>query len=116
MAGGMAANQDNRGNGVGRHWIKAIPALAALLVLLVARNTPPEFSRVSSLQRTSINAVSSNSHRLQFDSNGLQWSDPASVFVLIPPKTEFAHSFLTPELYSALQLKGFHYNRPPPVR
>jgi len=113
MAGEMSANQDIRKGELGK-WIRAIPALAALLVLLVARNAPPEFPPVPSVHHTSLNAGATHGHRLQFDCNGLPWSDPVSVFVLIPPDTESAHSSLSPELYSALQLKGFHYNRPPP--
>ena len=101
--------------GLWNRCIQVVPALAALLVLFVARNTPPEFSQATSVHYASITAVSNHGHRLQFDSNGLQWSDPVRVFLLLPPETESAHSSLTPELYSELQLKGFHYNRPPPA-
>ena len=115
MAGKMFANRHIRRGKVGKHWIKAIPALAGLIVLLVARITPPEFPQVPSAQHISITAVASHGHRLQFDSDGLHWIDPTRVFVLFPPETESVHSSLTPEPYSALQLKGFHYNRPPPA-
>jgi hypothetical protein len=110
----MLANRQIQRHSLGKHGIKAIWVLAALFVLLAARSTPPEFARAPSVHHPSINAVASHGHRLQFDSNGLQWSDPVSPFVLIPPSTESAHSSVTPELYSILQLKGFHYNRPPP--
>ncbi len=95
--------------------MKAIPALAALLVLLVARNIPPEFAHAPSVHHTSIHSVATVGHRLQFDLNGLQWSDPVNFFVLAPPETESAHSVSNAELYSALQLKGFNYTRPPPI-
>jgi hypothetical protein len=114
MAGEMWANRHIRNGELGKRGIKVSAALAALLVLLVARNTPPEFREIPSVRHTSVTAVASHGHRLQFDSNELQWTDPVAVFVLIPPETEPAHSYSTPELYSALQLKGFHYNRPPP--
>jgi hypothetical protein len=114
MAGAMWANRRMRRGKSRKHWVKAIPAFATLLTLLVARNTSPEFPHIPSVHHTSINAVASYGHRLRFDSNGLQWTDPIPVFVLLPPETESGHSSLTPELYSALQLKGFHYNRPPP--
>ncbi|HEY1676620.1 MAG TPA: hypothetical protein VGG04_02835 [Candidatus Sulfotelmatobacter sp.] len=111
----MSVNRLARNSALGKHWIKVLPALAALLVLLVSRNSPPDLPQTTSIHHPSINAAANHGHRLQFDSNGPEWSDPVSVFALFLPQSESAHSSLTAELYAELQLKGFHYNRPPPA-
>lgn len=111
----MSLSEDTRG---GRHeaiWIQAFLAFTALFALLVARNVPPEFPKLPSLHYSSVIAVSNHGQRPHFDSDGSQWSAPVSVFLPFPPAAESTHLGVTPQLLSALQTKGFHYNRPPPV-
>ena len=115
MADDMSAMPHGPGGKLSKHWIKVIPALAALFLLLVYRNTPPDFSPTTSAHHFSVSAAANHGHRLQFDSNGLEWSDPVSAFALFLPRAESAHFSLAAESYSGLQLKGFHYNRPPPL-
>ena len=95
--------------------IQAIVACAALFALLAIRNVPPDFPQTPSLHHSSISAVSSHDQRPHFDSNGSQWSAPVSRFLQLPPTSDPAHLTPTRRLLSALQTKGFHYNRPPPV-
>ena len=115
MAGDMSAMPHGANRELSKHWIKIIPALAALFLLLVYRNTPPDFSQTASAHHFSVNAAANHAHRLQFDTNGLEWSNPVSAFALFLPRAESAASSSNAESYSGLQLKGFHYNRPPPV-
>ena len=94
---------------------RVILAFAALFALLVIRTAPPDFPKSSSLQHSSIKTVSSHDQRLHFDSEGLQWSAPVGHFLPFPPAAESAHLPPASQLWSALQTKGFHYNRPPPA-
>lgn len=98
-----------------RRGIRGILAFAALFALLVIRTAPPDFPKSLSLHHSSINTVSSHDQRLQFDSEGLQWSAPVAHFLPFPPAVESAHLFPAFQPWSALQTKGFHYNRPPPA-
>ena len=91
----------------------AFLAFAALFALLAIRTAPPDFPRTS-LHHSSFNAVSSHDERPRFDSSGLQWSAPVGHFLPFPPAADYAHLTPSPQLWSALQSKGFHYNRPPP--
>src|SRR5450755_749522 len=94
---------------------RAILAFAALFALLVIRTAPSDFPKPSSLHHSSINTVSSHDQRPNFDSEGLQWSAPVGHFLPFPPAAESAHLTPAPQRWSALQTKGFRYNRPPPA-
>ena len=94
---------------------QAFLAFAALFALLVIRTAPPDFPRPPSLHHSSVNAVSSHDERPRFDSGGLQWSAPVGHFLPFPPAADYGHLNPVPQLWSALQSKGFHYNRPPPA-
>jgi hypothetical protein len=96
-------------------WTQTFLALAALVALLVFRTAPPDFPNPPSLHHSSFNSVSSHDQRPRFDSGGLQWSAPVSHFLPFPPAAGSAHLTPVPQLWSALQSKGFHYNRPPPA-
>jgi hypothetical protein len=96
-------------------WTQAFLASAALFALLVFRTAPPDFPRPPSLHHSSVNAVSSHNQRPNFDSDGLQWSAPVGHFLPFPPAADYSHLTPLPQLWSALQSKGFHYNRPPPA-
>ena len=98
----------------GTIWMRAVVASAMLFAVLAARNVPPHFPKAPGVR----SAVSDNSHhdqRPRFDNSGSKWSAPADSFLPDPPAAESAHLAPTPQLFSTLQTKGFHYNRPPPV-
>jgi hypothetical protein len=111
----MSSNGHPRDHVRGVIWSQALFAFAALFALLVIRNIPPDFPNPPSLHHSSVTDVSNYGHRPHFDSDGLQWSAPVSHFLPIPPAAESAHLTPAPQLWSALQTKGFHYNRPPPA-
>jgi hypothetical protein len=100
--------------------IHAILVVAAF-ALLIARNVPPDFPQALSLQHSSISgvptvhAISSHDQRPRFDCNGLHWSAPVESFLPFPPSTISAHLTSASQFFPALRIKGFHYNRPPPV-
>lgn len=101
--------------------IHAILAVAGLFALLVARNVPPDFPTLGSLQQPStsalstISAVSSHDQRPRFDCNGLHWSVAAGEFLPFPPTARTHHLTSASEIFPASSIKGDHYNRPPPV-
>jgi hypothetical protein len=95
-------------------WIRAAVVSIALLAVLAARNVPPHFPGASRLH----SAASADSHhdqRPRFDNYGSNWSAPVDSFRPVPPTPESAHLVPTPRLFSTLQTKGFHFNRPPPI-
>ena len=102
-------------------FIRALLALPALLALLVARNVPPDFPKVSNLECPSsscvstLSATSSHDQRPRFDCNGLGWSVPVAQFLPFPPAAVSTHLTSASQLFPTLHLKGFHYNRPPPL-
>jgi hypothetical protein len=111
----MSLNGHPRNCGRKAIWAQAFLAFAALFALLVIRNAPPHFPNPPSLHHSSFNSVSTHDQRPRFDSGGLQWSAPVSHFLPFPPAAESAHLTPIPQLWSVLQSKGFHYNRPPPA-
>lgn len=104
----------NLGKGTpGTVWIAAIPALFVLSSLLIAQNVPPEFPSASARQ-CSISAVSTHCHTRRFESDGSQWTAPVRTSVILP-STERQNWTLIPQLLPAIQTKGLHFNRPPPI-
>ena len=98
----------------GTTWLRTVLASLALFTVLAARNVAPDFSKAPSVH----SAVSDDSHhdqRPRFDDSGSKWNAPAGTFQLVPPTDKSAHLAPTSQLFSALQTKGFHYNRPPPI-
>lgn len=93
----------------------------AALALLVARNIPPEFSKIASLQQSAtssvslVSAVSTHDQRPRFDCSGLQWSSPVNRFLPLPPAATSSHLRPPSQIFPALHVKGPHCNRPPPV-
>ncbi len=96
---------------IGSH---SILAVLALFALLTARSVPPEFTAAPS-HRPAINNMSAHDHRPHFDANGPRWIAPASTLLPFPPVAVSAHLSHTSQLLSTLEIKGFHFNRPPPV-
>jgi len=110
----MSLQRHFRDGNRGTIWIRAVLAFAALFALLAARDAPPQFPKVPGVRST----VSANFHRDQrprFDNSGSKWSAPAESFPLFPPTAESAHLTPTPQVFSARQTKGAHFNRPPPL-
>jgi hypothetical protein len=95
-------------------WTRAVLASAALFALLAARNVPPDFTKAPCVQST-VAAALHHDQRPRFDNGGLKWSAAPATFVLAPPIAESAHLAPAPRLFSTLQTKGFHFNRPPPI-
>lgn len=96
-----------------KFWARTVLVSVALSAVLVARNVPPIFPAKSSIH-SAVNASAHHDQRPRF-AKGLQWSSPTDVFLLPPPITESARTALISEHVFALQTKGFHYNRPPPL-
>lgn len=101
--------------------IHAILAVAGLFAVLVARNVPPDFPSLGTLQQSSVNtlstisAVSSHDQRPRFDCNGLHWTVPTRQYLPFPPTAKTSHLNSPSEIFPAVSIKGDHYNRPPPV-
>jgi len=98
----------------GAFWVRALLVSVALSSVLVARNVPPRFPRTLGVH----SAISPDAHhdqRPRFDNNGSQWGTVADSFLPAPPVVESAPLTPLPHLFTTLQSKGFHFNRPPPV-
>jgi hypothetical protein len=95
---------------------KVVPALAAFLALLVAGSVAPRlFAQSISLHHWSVTSLAAHHQRPKFDSDRLNWSGPVQVFPPLPPDAETEDASPAPQMSSPLQVKGFRYNRPPPV-
>jgi len=110
----MSLERHFRSGNHGTMWIRAVLACAALFALLAARNVPPDFPRAPCVHST-VGTASHHDQRPRFDNSGLKWSAPAASFLPTPPVAESAHLAPTPQPFSTLQTKGFHFNRPPPI-
>lgn len=75
---------------------------------------PPDFPEPLSLHRFLVSSISSHDQRPGFNAGGSGWSAPFSRFLPFPPVAVSAHLVATSQRWSALQTKGFRYNRPPP--
>ena len=95
-------------------WIRAALASVALFAVLAARNVPPHFPSASRVH-SAANVDSHHDQRPRFDNSGSKWSAPVDSFQPVPPTPESARLTPAPRLFSTLQTKGFHFNRPPPI-
>jgi hypothetical protein len=95
-------------------WSATIFALAMLSSLLVAPKVPLEFPQATSVRQCSVSTGSTHGQASRFDSDGLQWAAPLSTSVILPCAAQ-ANSTLTQQLFPAIEVKGFHFNRPPPT-
>jgi hypothetical protein len=95
-------------------WSATVPALAMLSSLLIAQKVPLEFPQATSVRQCSFSTGSTHAQARRFDSDGLQWADPLRSFVILPCAAQ-PHSTLTQQLFPAIEIKGFHFNRPPPA-
>jgi hypothetical protein len=101
------------GKGVfGTVWIATVPVLVVLSSLLVAQNVP--LPPAPSVRQFSIRAGSAQCHTQRFDSDGVQWIAPQGARAIVPSMRR-ANWTSTQGLLPAIQIKGFHFNRPPPA-
>ncbi len=110
----MSLERYFRSSNHGMIWIRAVLASVVLFAVLAARNVPSDFSKAASVHST-ISADSHLDQRPRFDYSSSEWNAPADTFQLLPPTAESAHLTPTPDSFSTIQTKGFHYNRPPPI-
>lgn len=94
--------------------IHALAAFAVLSAFLIARNVPPRFPKAPA-HYSSISAVSGHHQRPHFDSDGSQWIAPVRSFQPFPPTAIATSLPSASQLFSTLETKGFHYDRPPPA-
>jgi hypothetical protein len=93
---------------------RAVLAAVVLFAIFAARGIPPDFSQALNPHPT----IAANSHhdqRPRFDDSAYQWSAPPVTFQLTLPNAELAGLIREPEVFSTIQTKGFHFNRPPPI-
>jgi hypothetical protein len=93
---------------------RALVVCLALSAVLVARNVPPHFPAKASTHST-LNATSHHDQRPRFDHIGSQWSSPGEAFLFAPPAEHSPAFDLTAVVVPTFLVKGFHYNRPPPL-
>jgi hypothetical protein len=89
-------------------------AAVVLFAIFAARGVPPDFSQALNPHST----IAANSHhdqRPRFVDSAYQWGAPPATFQLTLPNAELAGLIVEPEVFSTIQTKGFHFNRPPPV-
>jgi len=98
----------------GTVWIATVPALLLLSALLVAQNVPLRFPAASSTRQCSIGAGSTQSQTQRFDLDGAQWIAPVVATAILRSAARANWTF-TQKLLPAIQIKGFHFNRPPPT-
>jgi hypothetical protein len=108
----MSFGRYSRNRRQGTVWIRALLACTALIGVLAARNVLPQFPYT--LNAHSISSDSHHDQRPRFDNSGSKWSAPARSFLPTPAIAESPRLAPAPPLWSALQTKGFHFNRPPP--
>jgi hypothetical protein len=99
----------------GIRWMDGLLGIVAVFALLVGRSVPPDFASASVLHSSVIHTFASHHQRPRFNCDASKWTVPANFFVALPPAGEAAPIGLSPQLFSNLQTKGFHYNRPPPA-
>lgn len=98
----------------GTIWIRTALAFAALFAILAARSASPHLPGMPG-DHSTVSADSAHDQRPRFDSSNAGWSAPTESFLLFPPTAESTHLAATSQLFSTIQTKGFHFNRPPPA-
>jgi hypothetical protein len=93
---------------------QAVLISVVLSGVLVARNIPPNFP-TRPAAHSAFSATSHHDQRPRFNHDGFQWNSPVDAFLPTPPAAESAELAPASQLFSILQTKGFHYNRPPPL-
>ncbi len=88
-------------------------ASVVLFALLNARDIPSHFQTTSKTHST-LTSDSQHDQRPRFDHYTLDWNVAAPTILPFPMFDKSAHLTPAPQLFSILQTKGFHFNRPPP--
>lgn len=112
--GGMSVNRNIRKGMFVTVWTATVPALLVLSALLVAQNVPLRFPAASSTRQCSIGAGSAQCQTQRFDLDGAQWIAPVVASAILTSAARKNWTF-TQEQLPAIQIKGFHFNRPPPT-
>lgn len=86
----------------------------ALLFLLFARSTPPNFLQLSSRQ-AAVNGDPHHEQRPCFDHDTIEWGIATSARLWPPPRLRPFHSAPATDPLLQFQNEGFHYIRPPPI-
>ena len=113
--GGMSVNRNIRKGTFGTVWIATVPALLVLSALLVAQNAPLRFPAAPSTRHCSIGTGTVQCQTQRFDLDGAQWIAPVVAIAILPSAARANWTFIQ-ELLLAIQIKGFHFNRPPPIK
>lgn len=110
----MSRNYHTRQGAGGICWVDGFIGVAVLLALLAARSVPPQFASTTN-PGSSIHVVSSHDQRPRFSFDESRWSLPAGG--LQPLQCAATSRQIAPNspLFSSLQARGLHYNRPPPA-
>jgi hypothetical protein len=93
---------------------QAALAYVAILALLFARITPPEFPRTPTF-RSTVNCAAQHDQRQCFDHDCPQWIGPSRSPLPAPRPQVGIRLAHTSEPFVQIALRGFHYNRLPPV-
>jgi hypothetical protein len=110
----MSVNRNIRKGMFVTVWTATVPALLVLSALLVAQNVPLRFPAASSTRQCSIGAGSAQCQTQRFDLDGAQWIAPVFATAILRSAARANWTF-TQKLLPAIQIKGFHFNRPPPT-
>jgi hypothetical protein len=93
---------------------RVLLASLVLFAIFAARGVAPDFTRALN-SHSLVVADSHHDQRPRFDDSGYRWSEPAAAFELLVPTAKLAGLILAPKVFSPIQTKGFHFNRPPPI-
>lgn len=89
--------------------------LALIIAALLSGYSTPRLGLNGASVRTVAHSFRPLSQRPCFDQDGFEWSLPAPIVLPAPPVAEFSPLVAVDLVFPALQVKGPHYNRPPPV-
>lgn len=98
-----------------RHALMFRAGLASIVLfaLLNARDFPSHFQTTSKTHST-LTSDSQHDQRSRFDHSTLDWDAAAPTVLPFPASDRSARLTPAPQLFSTLQPKEFHFNRPPP--
>jgi hypothetical protein len=92
-----------------------VSVLAVTIAALLAGYSTPRIGVHGASARTAVHSFRPLGQRLCFDQDGLDWGLPAPVVLPTPPVAESSDLVAAELVFPALQVKGPHYNRPPPI-
>lgn len=98
----------------GSHYYRAAVMCVAALSLLLARSAPPSLPHT--FADSAVISGADDTHRFLFDQENFQWGTFASFAQSTPPPVAAPHRVMSAEPSLEVSTKGWHYNRPPPIR